>query len=524
MRNHFKIALQEFQRRKFFYRAIPLQALLLFLVANVASVFGQVKEGRSADYPRYRFPIAISPDSRRLVDQDGKPFLYNADTGWLLFFKLKNDAEFLEYFNDRLSKEFSVIQIMMTGVPGIKRWDGIQPFGSGNTDMSQPVEAFWSHVERGVQLADSLGLYLVMTPAWESCCNNGWGNSPERLLQKNGKEKLRAYGKWLGNRFSKYPNVAWSMGGDNDPGGDKDFIREIALGLMESSPKQLRTYHGSSSRSSTDSWGNESWLSFSMTYTYFRGFRKAWNPNQPDAYEEAWREWRKNPARPFVLGESTYEGEHTDLTGSNSDKQARKQAYWTMLGGGTGHAYGLPVWRMEINPDNPSYWRKNLDLPGAASMLHFSRLFRSRPWAKLLPDSTKRLITAGMGPFAQNDLAIGSVASDSSFAMIYTPGRRKLSVNLAAVRGGVKASWIQARNGKVTVAGTFPSQGVRDFEPPLDDDFVLMLDSEAANFGAPGEITTRLENHALRRDAPRNVSRAPLRIPNEALLGRRLTN
>lgn len=47
----------------------------------------------------YFFPLKISENKRYLEDQAGRPFLYNADTGWKLFNKLKKN-EVIEYLID----------------------------------------------------------------------------------------------------------------------------------------------------------------------------------------------------------------------------------------------------------------------------------------------------------------------------------------------------------------------------------------------------------------------------------------
>ena len=81
-----------------------------------------------------------------------------------------------------------------------------------------------------------------------------------------------------------------------------------------------------------------------MVYTYFRGFNKAWNCVQQDVYEVCYAEYKKAAGMPFILGESTYEGEHGDW---GNDLQVRKQAWWAVLSGAAGHAYGSPRWKME---------------------------------------------------------------------------------------------------------------------------------------------------------------------------------
>ena len=114
-----------------------------------------------------------------------------------------------------------------------------------------------------------------------------------------------------------------------------------------------------------------------MIYTYFRGFNKAWNKDQPDVYEAGWREYAKAPPKPFFLGESTYEGEHGAW---GSELQVRKQAYWAVLSGAAGHAYGSLNWNMLEN------WRTHLDLPGAGSLKHLREFFESIDWWRLVPE------------------------------------------------------------------------------------------------------------------------------------------
>ena len=51
-------------------------------------------------------------------------------------------------------------------------------------------------------------------------------------------------------------------------------------------------------------------------------------------------DWKRDPAWPFFLLESTYEGEH-----NASQQQIRRQAYWSVLCGGNGHVFGNhPIW------------------------------------------------------------------------------------------------------------------------------------------------------------------------------------
>lgn len=431
------------------------------------------------------FPLKISPDRRHLVDQSGSPFLYNADTAWMLFLKL-NEAEAGEYLANRKAKGFTAVQVMLTGFLDMTNRTGQRPFG-GDHDFAQPNEAYFAHVDRVVTRARELNLLLSIAPAWSGCCGEGWAGrqkdgSPKPLNQ-NGPAKSRALGNFIGQRYAGFPNVMWILGGDNDPHDAREEIRQLGLGLKEAAPRQLITYHAASSHSSTDVWpADEAWLDVSMVYTYFRGFNKAWNKNQPDVYEVSHAEFAKLPIRPFFLGESTYEGEHGAW---GSARQARKQAYWCLLGGGFGHAYGSPNWNF------PNHWREVMELPGAASLKHLRALFQSRPWWTLRPDLHNVVAVQGRGPFGTNDATITALAADGAFAIAYLPTRRPLTIDLTKVSGSaVNAWWFNPRTGAAQPAETIAEKKHHAFNPPgqepPENDWVLVLDDASRSFPPPG--------------------------------------
>src|SRR5687768_3730556 len=90
----------------------------------------------------YKFPLKISSSRRYLVDQNGKPFFYNGDTGWMLFVKL-NKQEVLDYLVDRKNKRFTVIQTMLTGFEN-KNVFGQKAFSNPN-DFSSVNKEYYDH-------------------------------------------------------------------------------------------------------------------------------------------------------------------------------------------------------------------------------------------------------------------------------------------------------------------------------------------------------------------------------------------
>jgi hypothetical protein len=431
------------------------------------------------------FPLKVSENRRYLVDQNGAPFLYHADTAWMLLLKL-TETEAREYMARRKEQGFNALQVMLTGFLGMTNRAGELPFAGTppEQDFAQPNERFFTHVDRVIAEAERQGMLLAIAPAWSGCCGEGWagklGDGRLKPMNANGPAKCHAFGKWLGTRYGRFSHVMWILGGDNDPDNARAEIRALGLGLKEAAPHQLITYHAASSHSSTDVWpADEPWLDVSMVYTYLRGFDKAWNKNQPDVYEVSHAEFAKIPVRPFFLGESTYEGEHGDW---GSALQARKQAYWCVLGGGCGHAYGSPNWNF------PAHWRDVLELPGANSLKHLRALLESRSWCKLMPDINNLVAMDGCGRFATNDYTLTALACDGSFALSYLPRKRALTIDLSKVTGPkVVAAWFNPRTGQTMHFWEITEKNRQIFEPPSDGDWVLVLDDASRNHPPPGQ-------------------------------------
>jgi len=449
-------------------RILHLPHLLLAL-----SLLAPALAAEWAGSPPVRFPLKASASGRHFVDQKGRPFLYHADTAWMLFLKLTR-AEAGEYLRARRDQGFNTVQVQLTGFLGMTNRAGHLPF-SNDHDFAQPNEAFFAHVDAVLETARELNLLIAIAPLWSGCCGEGWaGQNKEgqpKPLNANGSEKARAFGQWLGQRYGQFPNVLWILGGDNDPHNARAEIRALALGLKQAAPhaapRQMLTYHAASSHSSTDVWPGENWIDAPMVYTYFRGFNKAWNKNQPDVYEVGWKEYAKQPALPFFLGESTYEGEHADW---GSPLQARKQAYWAMLSGAAGHAYGSPNWNF------PADWRDQIRRPGAETLRHLPAFFASIEWTRLVPDLSQEFIKQGAGEMPKNDLAVSAVSDHKMFAAAYLPSRRKIVCDLTPLAPSeFSVYWFNPRTGERALQARIGKSSSAEFEPPGEGDWVLLI-------------------------------------------------
>ena len=79
--------------------------------------------------------LKVSGDGRFLMTEDGKPFFWLGDTGWLLLNKL-NREEVELYMKDRSKKGFNVIQVMV-----LHKVPLVNVYGDSalvNADVSKP--------------------------------------------------------------------------------------------------------------------------------------------------------------------------------------------------------------------------------------------------------------------------------------------------------------------------------------------------------------------------------------------------
>lgn len=428
------------------------------------------------------FPLRIEADKRYLVDASGRPFLLHADTAWSLIAEL-SDADAERYLEDRRRKGFNAVIVNLlerkyaTNAP--RNFYGEAPFTVAD-DYGTPNEAYFAHVDGIIQRAAAKGILVLLVPSYLG--NGGGDEGWYQAMLVNGAAKMRAYGRYLGRRYGSYSNILWVHGGDFDPPvGDKQLVREIALGIKEFDSRALHSVHCAAETSALDYWSGESWLQVNTIYTYVDVRSKS-----QTAYA--------NPM-PFFLFEGRYENESMP---DGNEQHVRVQAYHALLSGATGEAFGNnPVWHFSgpglFPTGSPTTWQGWLDSPGALSMVNVHSLFAALPWWTLRPDGSNSLLTAGhAGSGEPYDRAVAAKASDASFALVYLPSARAVTVDLSQLAGPrIKASWYDPASGatsEAVIAGSpfLASSGPRVLTPPPGNntstsgsfsDWVLVLES-----------------------------------------------
>lgn len=447
------------------------QSLPRFVTTSLAILTTAVTTA-SADPPR----LQVSSNGRFLVQENGAPFFWLADTN-LRLYKLTR-PEIDSYLNNRQAKGFNVIQgpVLLHNSEDI---DFTNPFGQTNTNPANPNEQWFQHIDYIVDAAKSRNMYIALIAAW----GDGWDN-----FNTNG--QARNFGRWVGQRYANDSNVIWIAAGEYSIlGTQKQFTnrwKSLALGLQEGSGGQsLITAHGSfvpGSQSSSVAYHKASWLDFNMIQSGQTGH----DGSGSDNWNLVGDDYRKRPAKPTVDGEANLE-RFNGWTAFD----VRRRAYWAVFAGAFGHTYSANgVWSSyrgggddtETGPQDT--WDQALKYPGGADMKHLRRLMESRPMLNRVPDGG--LLVSGDGGGSSHVQATRD--GSGRYGMVYVPGsNREITVDLGKISGGqVRAWWFDPRTGKSKSAGNSPSGGSRTFTTPgSGQDWVLVLDDASQNFPAP---------------------------------------
>jgi len=410
------------------------------------------------------YPLAVGPDHRHLVDQSGKPFLVQGDAAWSLISGLTKE-EAAHYLEDRHKKGFNtvIVNLIEHQFRGPVNRYGEAPFTTVG-DFSTPNEKYFAHADWVIRKAAENGIQVFLAPIYLGYIgtNEGW----VKEVLANGPDKDREWGRYVGKRYAGFPNIVWLIGGDRNPDTARAGVDAIVQGIKEFDKTHIFTAHCHPENSALDQYQQEGWLDLNTTYTY------------NIVHQMLLRDYERKPPMPFVLIESTYEGEH-----NASAVQIRRQAYWAILCGATGQFMGnRPIWLFDPG------WEKALDYAGSQDMARLKTLFLSRPWYELVPDADHKVVVDGLGEFRGLDYLAAARTADGGTVMAYMPTRRTITVDMTKVSGKeAKAWWFNPRNGNATAIGTLPTTGTHQFVPPDAEDWVLVLDDGSLGLAAPGQ-------------------------------------
>lgn len=453
-----------------------LLALLLQLKIYAQDVGSIFENGR----------LKVSENGRYLQFENGKPFFWLGDTGWLLFSKLnREDAD--RYLSDRAENGFNVIQVMVIhSFPELNAYgdtafinnDPLKPnITPGNDPTNKEQYDFWDHIDYIVNKAAAKGIFIGMVPIWGSNVKNQTVNY----------SNAANYASWLANRYKDKPNIIWINGGDIKGSDFTDIWNEIGNAIRKNDPNHLITFHPFGRTQSSTWFHKASWLDFNM----FQSGHKRYDQD-PDGFgEDNWKyvqiDYSKTPVKPTLDGEPSYEnipqGLHDTTQAYWKSNDVRRYAYWSVFAGACGFTYGDNAVMQMHKPDDKvssygakEFWYDAINDTGATQMKYLKELMLSFPYFDRVHDQS--IIKGINGEKYDHILA----TKGKDYILIYTYNGRSFTINMGKISGdNVKAYWFNPRNGKSNLIGEFNNKGVKQFDPPGDkrdgNDWVLVLKS-----------------------------------------------
>ncbi len=420
--------------------------------------------------------LKVSSDGHRLEHSNGTDFFWMGDTAWEMATRLdQNETE--TYLENRSERKFTVVQVMAISSKGfhIENVNGDQAFING--DIDSPNEAYWKNIDYIINKAEEKGLYVAFAPIW--------GYTHINQVRRLDTQSAETYGEFVGSRYRNNPNIIWLMGGDLPGNMGIEIWNTLANSIKSVDTNHLMTFHPKALFSSSRWFHDESWLDFNM-------MQSGHADKDPDTYTIITNDYNLHPNKPTIDGESRYENIRRGLHNGNDYIQpfeVRETAYWSLFAGAFGHTYGhSSIWEFTDGTTYGAYlpWKDALNAEGGSQMQYISELMQSRPLASRVPDQS--LISGNAGSSANH---IQATRGDG-YAFFYIPSGNTVTINMGKISGStVRAWWYNPRTGNASEIDTYSNNGSQSFNPPgsqeRGNDWVLVLDNVAKNYGEPGE-------------------------------------
>ncbi len=342
-------------------------------------------EGKKTVWMRDRLRVS---ESGRYFLEGEKPFFWLGDTAWLLFHRLNREEAYL-YLRNRKELGYNVIQAVL-----VNSADGEPVMGNAVKDVHS--QEYWKFCDQVIQMAEEMGLYMALLPAWGSLVKKG-------ILHEGNVEE---YAHFLGKRYQQAPNLIWLLGGDVRGSEGLEVFRKEARVLKSYNPERLVGFHPFGRTSSSQWFAGEDWLDFHMFQSGHRRYDQAqlgeWDDNlaKEEFYgEDNWKYVKRDRAlekKPVVDGEPSYEGIpqglHNPRNGYWEEADARRYAYWSVFGGAAGHTYGNnAVIQFYDGKSGPGAygvretWQEALHYPGGGQMQYLKALMETVDFTKGRP-------------------------------------------------------------------------------------------------------------------------------------------
>lgn len=434
--------------------------------------------------PQSIFPLSVHASGKYLVDGQGSPFMMAGDTPWSIIVQLTN-AQITSYLDDRQSKGCNAILFnaiergYSSQSPVYNNVDGQAPFTTMTPDVSWTSrnDTYWQRVDFVVNEAKARDMVCLICPAY-----TGYGSGTDGWLNQYGGASdadLQNYGAFLANRFTQ-GNVIWVLGGDdaNDaeaagnygsgttPQRTKQW--QIALGIRSVRTTDLISGH--TARNGTGVVSGEAYKAWTTGYTGFN-LNNVYGHDDPDDMPTLMATAVTRTGFPCFMIEAGYE--NTD--GADNAAWSAAQAILSGCLGGALHGHDA-LWHFGSYAPNNTGVASVLSSYLSSSWVSAQNLYAmllSFQWWKLEPKTDNSLITTAKGTGISS--ICPALASDGSFAMVWTPNVAITVVMSALTPSSVRARWFNYGDGSYTAIGTYSNTGTQVFTPSANR--ILVLDA-----------------------------------------------
>ncbi len=451
----------------------------LFFAACVCCV-------HAADKPWSHGNLRVSDNGLYLQHEDGTPFFWLGDTGWLLPQRL--DREEAQHYLEQTAREgYNVVQIqVINGVPSFNRYGKMSHPDGWNIGMaSKPGEyGYWEHLDHIVDSAERNGIYIGMVCIWGGLVKAG-------LMDK---EQAKTYGKFLADRYKDKKNIIWIIGGDIQGDIKTDVWDALATTIKENDPNHLMTFHPRGRTTSARWFNDRDWLDFNMFQSGHRRYgQRMGNKDYPipdNTEEDSWMyvdSVRKHlPVKPVLDGEPSYENIPQGLHGADeplwNDKDVRRYAYWSVFGGSCGHTYGHNNIMQFARPGlSGAYfadgiekpWYVAISDPGRLQMKYLKRLMLSFPYFERIADQSL-IIDNGV----KYDRILATRGND--YLLAYNHTGKEMKIDFSKISGKEKNVWtMDPSDGRLTYLGKTRDKTYRYVPQPGKDVVLIAIDADS---------------------------------------------
>ena len=440
---------------------------------------------RAVEKPWSHGRLQVADNGLYLQHEDGMPFFWLGDTGWLLPQRLDRD-EAQHYLEQSAREGFNVVQIqVINGVPSFNRYGKMShPDGWNLSGASKQGEyGYWEHLDHIVDTAERNGIYIGMVCIWGGLVKGG-------LMDEKQAEE---YGKFLADRYKDKKNIIWIIGGDIQGDVKTEVWDTLASTIKANDPEHLMTFHPRGRTTSARWFADRDWLDFHMFQSGHRRYNQRMGNKDypiPDRTEEdSWMyvdSVRKHtPIKPVLDGEPSYENIPQGLHGADepvwTDKDVRRYAYWSVFAGSCGHTYGHNNIMQFIRPGLPGAyfadgiekpWYVAINDPGRLQMKYLKRLMLSFPYFDRVADQE---IVLDNGE--KYDRIIATRGKD--YLLAYNHTGRPMKLDLSRISGREKDIWtMDPTDGSLKYIGKTDERHYKLIPTPGKDLVVIAVDSD----------------------------------------------